>query len=386
MRWQCWIAFWTLGFGPVMGSSALPRFSLQKGQGCVLCHVNPSGRGPRNVYGADVFGARELPTQIGKALEGQLNRDFRVGGDFRSLFYFYNDESPSSSARTYGFFTMQADFYATAQVGETFHLTYIQDVLRGSPEVFGVKTYRDGNIFVKVGSFLPNVGLRHDDHTAVTRGGSVRTALPDGLLWKPKYADTGVEVGFHGVFPGDWTVGLFNGGGINRLGPDDRTDNAKAVLARGEFYGKLGATHGLLGGNLYRNKNPDFKAHLLIAGGFGGLGTDTWTLMVEGDYVKNLFPSVSNPTKGTTSFALYSEATFRLQRGIYVTGRVEHFDPDGNVKAGRVLRVTGGLEVIPLPGVEFKPFVRFQSDSRSDEKGNAAPEVLEVLLQSHWWF
>lgn len=384
MRWQHGIVFWALGFGPVVWSSALPRFSLQKGQGCVLCHVNPSGGGPRNAYGADVFGARELPAKTGKALEGQLTNGFRVGGDYRALLYFYNDQYPTSSSRTYGFFTMQADLYATAQLGETFRLTYVQDVLRGQPEVFGVKTYREGKISVKAGSFLPNVGLRHDDHTAVTRGGSVRLPSPDGLLWKPKYVDTGVEVVFHGFFPGEWTAGVFNGDGISRLGPDDRGDNSKAVLTRGEWYGKLGAMYGLLGGNLYRNKNPDLNVPLLIAGGFGGLGTDTWTLMGEGNYVKNLFPSARNAAKGAPSFAFYSEATFRLERGVYVTGRVEYFDPDWDVKSGHVLRLTGGMEIVPLPGVEFKPFVRFQSDTRSDEKGN--PEVFEVLLQSHWWF
>jgi len=376
--------------GTVPLAWGLPRFSLQKGTGCVLCHVNPSGAGQRNAYGADVFGARELPIKTGRTVEGQLSREFRVGGDYRWQGYFYNDflnkEEEEISTTAYGFFTMQADLYVTAQIGDTLTLTYSQDVLRGAPEVFGVKTYRGGNIYVKAGSFLPDVGLRHDDHTAVTRGGSVRLPLPDGLIWKPKYTDAGIEAGMRGYLPGEWTVGVFNGGGITPLGPDDRKDNAKAFLARAEFYGKLGGVRALLGGNGYLNKNPDFQKNSLIAGGFGGVGTDAWTLMAEADYVTNYLPSAADKTQGAKTLAFYSEASFKITRGVYVLCRVENFDPDLDTASGRVFRVTGGMEVMPLPGVEFKPSLRYQTDSRRDEKGNALPKNIEALIQSHWWF
>jgi hypothetical protein len=368
-------------------ASALPRFSLQKGQGCVLCHVNPSGGGQRNVYGADVFGARELPAKTGRTVDAQLSKTFRAGGDYRNQVYFYNDTLVESSSRAYGFFTMQADLYVTAQIGDVVSLTYSHDVLRGSPEVFGMKTYRNGEVYVKAGSFLPNIGLRHDDHTAVTRGGSVRLASPpDGLIWKPKYADAGIEAEVRGAVPGRWTVGVFNGGGINSLGPDDRADNAKAILARGEFYGKLGGARGLLGANAYLNKSLDFDGDFIIAGGFAGLGTEAWTVMAEADYVTNYLPSAADPNNGATTLAFYSEATWRMTRGVYVVGRVEHFDPDLDITSGRVFRVTGGFEVMPSPGVEFKPSVRYQTDSRSSDTGEALPKNLEVLVQSHWWF
>ena len=93
-----------LSVGIVPFASALPRFSLQKGQGCVLCHVNPTGGGQRNVYGADIFGARELPAKSGRTVEGQAANGFRIGGDYRNLVYFYNDtvNETSSSIETEG--------------------------------------------------------------------------------------------------------------------------------------------------------------------------------------------------------------------------------------------------------------------------------------------
>jgi mono/diheme cytochrome c family protein len=47
----------------VSTATAIPRYSAQYNQSCILCHVDPSGGGARSLYGAQFFAYTELATQ-----------------------------------------------------------------------------------------------------------------------------------------------------------------------------------------------------------------------------------------------------------------------------------------------------------------------------------
>ena len=62
---------------------SLPRFSLQEGEGCHLCHTNPSGGGLRNGYGVEEFGNDTLAAHDGRDVDAAITDEvcFRLGED-----------------------------------------------------------------------------------------------------------------------------------------------------------------------------------------------------------------------------------------------------------------------------------------------------------------
>jgi hypothetical protein len=376
----CWTIAGTAG--------ALPRFSVQKGEGCVLCHANPSGAGLRNLYGMDAFGARELSAKRGNAAAAEIGEAIRVGGDIRTQAYFYRDDEGATTTTRHGFFAMQADLYAFWELTDGASVYLEQDVLRRTSETFGMFAPKSGRFYLKFGSFLPNYGLKIDDHTAFIRGGSVRLPLRDGMLWAPNYADTGVEVALR-LAGGEATAGVFNGG-PNPLGPDARDSNDKAFLLRAESHGKLGGLGAHGGASMYTDRSPSVDGRMVMVGAFGGVGTSEWTLTAAADVAGDYLPSAALDSGASSLFA-FAEAVARAARGVYVLARLEHMDPDLDAASGRVWRASVGAEAFPFPHVELKPLLRLQTDSRVVRDAGAgtetaAPDVLELLLQTHWWF
>src|SRR5687767_11794017 len=93
------LVFLTLGFGVAFTASALPRFAVQNGASCILCHVNPTGGGIRNDYGRDVFERRHLSLETAKknpkdshgGFLGRINDSLSVGGDLRFAYLSQSD-------------------------------------------------------------------------------------------------------------------------------------------------------------------------------------------------------------------------------------------------------------------------------------------------------
>jgi hypothetical protein len=373
---------------PALG---LPRFSLQEGEGCHLCHTNPSGGGLRNGYGVEEFGNDTLAAHDGRDIDADITDALRVGGDIRTQAYAYidyldgvegaeasddtsHDPSDSKTDVSNGFFTMQADLYMSWQLSDHASVYIEQDVLHGAAEVFGMMASQDGERYIKAGSFLPNYGLRIDDHTAFVRGGNPRSN-GDGLLWEANYADSGFEAGAE-VAEFYLTGGVYNGSPLSTI-PD--RDDDKAYLGRAERYVELGSLRGLIGGNVYSNSNEAIEDRTLLAGGFAGVGGDMWTLMGEVDFADNLLADETGDA-GLQSLAVFVEGTFRVAKGVHIVERFEFFDPDMDLESGRFWRASLGAELYPIPHLELKPTFRYtgQPDGSAD--------LGEALLQAHWWF
>ena len=365
-------------------AAALPRFALQKGTDCLTCHTNPAGGGLRNQYGVEVFGTTELSAKRKSAIKTFVTESLQLGGDFRSQSYAYSDEMPGETIpsdttmeTSHGYFVMQTDLYANWQLSDTLSMYIEQDVLRGTREAFGM--WREGEVFVKVGAFQPNYGLRVDDHTAFIRGGNPRAAqagIIDGLIWEPNFADAGIEI-WAEVAEIKWTVGAFNGG-IQPTTPD--FDNDRALLARGETHLGLGGVNTMIGANVFTNKNVDLDSTMMIAGGFLGVGGNKWTLMGEVDMAKNYLALAADPLEGATSLAVFGEAAYDVSKGWTVLARYEFFDPDLDFESGKVTRFSIGAEIFPVPYLEIKPTFRLTDQPKTPETS------IESLLQAHLWF
>ncbi|MAF11480.1 hypothetical protein CMK11_13605 [Candidatus Poribacteria bacterium] len=362
-------------------AAALPRFSLQEGEGCHLCHANPSGAGLRNGYGVEKFGNDKLAADDRRDIDAQISDHLRVGGDIRTQAYAYIDDLDGVEGATdttdvsNGFFTMQADLYANWELTDHASVYIEQDILNRTAEVFGMMASEDHEKYIKAGSFLPNYGLRVDDHTAFIRGGNPRADRDDGLFWEANYADSGVEMGAE-IADFYLTGGIYNGGAIATI-PD--RDDEKAFLGRAERYVELGSLNALLGGNVYTNNNSAIEGRMLLAGGFVGVGGDVWTLMGELD-IADKYLADDAGTGGLTSLAVFVEGTFRVAKGIHIIERFEFFDPDLDLESGRFWRASLGAELYPIPYLEIKPTFRYTGQP----KGSA--DLGEVLLQTHWWF
>jgi hypothetical protein len=94
---------------------AVPRYALENGSSCILCHIDPSGGGLRNDYGI-AYGQDDLAAKLPKRLTsytGIIIKHFQIGGDvrFQSVSK-KKGEVPSGLA----IFPMQANFHIKTEV------------------------------------------------------------------------------------------------------------------------------------------------------------------------------------------------------------------------------------------------------------------------------
>ena len=82
---------------------ALPRFAVQEGVSCNLCHVDPNGGSLRNDYGISVASSELTKVQGSDRVagySGMINEYLRVGGDIRFLNYNANENVPIQNTRS----------------------------------------------------------------------------------------------------------------------------------------------------------------------------------------------------------------------------------------------------------------------------------------------
>jgi hypothetical protein len=190
-RYTFWLSLLGMGWG--LELHAVPRFAVQNGADCILCHTNPTGGEVRNEFGRDVFSRRHLSIEWDKqdtknahdAFLGKLNDTFTVGGDLRLAYLSQSDSEadPDEDPDLDALFLMQADLYFTQKLSK--NLTLIQDIgLRDSIEISAIQALPKG-FYVKGGAFTPPFGWKFPEHTAVNRF---------DLGFDPGVVDTGIEV------------------------------------------------------------------------------------------------------------------------------------------------------------------------------------------------
>lgn len=347
---------------------ALPRFSARTGMKCQSCHVDPSGGGMRQAFGAQ-YGREELPVPAwsdGASTESLTNiitNVLGVGADLRTLYLVRSvpDSAGATSHAENTFWQMQGDLYLNFQISKKVGL-YLKKGLYTGFEAFGTLKVLPANGHIKVGKFVPNYGMRMDDHTAFVRtytGFSPATGRPER---------TGLEAG---VAPGAFRVsaGIFNaedgfGGG----------DSRKAYLGRAEGLFTLGENVFLgVGANVYRRELTAGGKETL-AGSFGTISVGDLTVLGEMDMIRTTVAST------VTAYAGFGEVDYVVTPGVDLKFMYDFFDPDKDLKTGSVSRYSVGFEFFPVSGVEVRPLYRIVVEEPKDLPNNELHVLFHIYL------
>ena len=356
---------------------ALPRFASRTGAQCQSCHVNPSGGGMRQAFGVQ-YGRENLPVPTWYGEFGlddfstKLTDFVSIGADFRTLYFYQQNPDtgtpPKSVKPSNAFFQMQGN------LDLSFHLAkrvvmYLAKGLYSSDtysdfEVFGLLSILPANGYVKIGKFIPNYGIKMDDHRIYVR---TYTGFSPELV-RPEL--TGAEFG---ILPGPLSItgGLFNsvdGFGIG-------TGNDKALLGRVE--GMFKATeyvHLGLGANVFTKKSAAGVRSNLY-GGFGSISFESLTILGEADLMENKLE------KGTTTgIVTFVEADYVVTPGLDLKLGYDFYDPDKDLKTGSKSRYTFGCEFFPIAGVEVRSLYHFVQDEPIDFRNNEFQLLVHFYL------
>jgi hypothetical protein len=323
----------------------------------------------RNAFGAQ-FGREELPVpqwsdnagieDLSKLLPSFLG----VGADFQTL-YIARQIPDSSSARSHldnEFFQMQGDIYFNFRIAKKINLYFMKGLYSGF-EAYGLLHVLPLAGHVKIGKFIPNYGLRMDDHTAFIRkytGFSPETGRPE---------ITGLEAA---VAPGPVVIG---GGIYNAVDGFGATGGSEKA-----FLGRIDGMFGLsekaflgLGANVFRRNLA--SGSITLYGGFGSIGFGRLTLIGEGDYLRT-----ATPTKTTTGVLLYGEANYTVLDGVDLKVAYDFYDPDKDLKTGASSRYSIGAEFFPIGGVEVRPMYRIITEVPADLKNNEFHLLFHIYL------
>ncbi len=306
-------------------AKALPRYSAQYGQNCVLCHVNPTGGGMRSEYATQFLVPEEMAARSWEDDEMQhmsprISPNITLGVDLRSLLYQQEGGYGSSIA-------MQGDLYVNLELSSRYG-AYVEQGLNGSGEIFGIARADVLDSYLKAGRFIPDYGWRFADHQMFNRryltdgGGS---ESPAGLYGQ------GFEVG---ISPGGFSASAALLGGSRRNG-----DN---YSARALYQKSLGDLNVGLGGSVLRRQlGPEARR---AAGGFWYLAYGPLTWLGELDETKQ---------DGQLGNMVSQELSLQVRKGYDLRFTYNFQDPDRALKNGSRQRYGAGISAMPRPFYGF---------------------------------
>jgi hypothetical protein len=360
-------------------SFALPRFALKSGSQCMDCHVNPTGGEMRNSRGWSVSRSAlpMMTTRKDFEMSNMLNENISFGLDFRGNFLVYMD---SSSTRA-DFQRMQGTVYTDVQLSEEIDIYARYDFLWDVWEAYAVARVLPNGSYIKGGSFMPNYGIRVDDHTAYTRGGDMGIVTTTGgvgnrgLIYTPTYVESGVEVG---AYLAEYAL-LTASVGSSRSPRVFTAD--PAYTASLQITPAIGDEAGLFFGGSFAS----FKAQRLDAnfqpvnpnvnmyGGFAGIGAAGFSLMGEYDIADGLLAD------DVKTAVLMLEGSYNIIKGLDAVVRYDRYDSNTDTKDDEFSRVVIGFEIFPYSFIEVRPQFRIQMEEPSVDNNT-------FLVQFHLFY
>ncbi len=300
---------------------ALPRYTAEYGQNCVLCHVNPTGGGLRSEYASQYLVPEEMASRGWKENENEnfsprISPNITLGVDLRSLLY--QRESGQGSA-----FAMQGDLYVNVEMSSTFS-AYVEQGLNGSGEIFGLARAEVLDSYLKAGRFIPDYGWRFADHQMFNRrflmdgDGSDN---PAGLYGQ------GLEIG---ISPGSVSASMALLGGSQR--------NGENYAGKIFFQKSLGNLNYGFGGAILRRQLGNESRR--VAGGLWYLALGPFSWLGEIDETKQA---------GVLGNMVSQELNFKFRKGHDFRLTYNFQDPDRSLENGSRQRYGAGVAVMPRP-------------------------------------
>ncbi len=333
-------------------ADALPRYTAQYGQNCILCHANPTGGGLRSAYASQFIVPRELASSQGAAADGpvfdpEIAPGITVGADLRTLAW--QREQGTGSV-----FSMQGDFYVEARPTGRI-AAYLEQGQSGGGEVFAHLRVLPGDGYLKAGRFQPDYGWRFADHQMFNRRYLASRAGADD----PRTAmGQGLEAG---ISPGPLTVTAAVLDGRPELGENYA---ARAMLQR-----RLGAVNAGVGASVLRRGLAD--GHSRAAGGFWYLSAGPVTWLGEVDETR---------LDGRLGNLAAQELTVRLVQGVDARVTFGFQDPDRAEHTGARRRYGLGVAWLPLPWVGLQAMGNYWNNDQGNDVADLDRYEGELML------
>jgi len=317
----------------------------------------------RNAGGV-TYGREELPVTTwseGFALDDfstDLTPFVSVGADVRTLFFYQKGATDNQNAM----FQMQGDIYINLQLAKKVNVYFDKGLYSGF-EIFGLLNVLPANGFVKAGKFVPNYGLKVDDH---------RTSVKEYTGLSPEIGSpyyTGAEVG---VSPGQFAVtgGIYNA----TEGRGEAIDSRKALLGRIEGMFNLGDNFNLgLGVNTLYKDVVGGKTNLV--GGFGAVSFSDISIIGEADLLKSDVSGVKQD-----GFVMFVEADYPIMQGFDLKAIYDFYDEDLDLATGTQTRYSFGFEFFPISGVEVRPLYRIVKEEPTEIENDEFHLLLHFYL------
>lgn len=372
MRFSLLIAVFMFALFVNDAAQALPRFASSTGARCQSCHVNPSGGGMRQAFGVQ-YGRDELPVPAWSEEYGlddfstKLTEFVSVGADFRTLYFYQQlpDTGATAGARNNinSFWQMQGDVYFNFTLAKRVNI-YLDKGLYNGFEVFGLLGILPEKGYIKVGKFVPNFGLKMDEHRAFVRqytGFSAEFGRPEL---------TGGEIA---ISPGPATLtgGVYNATDGFGVG----VGNKKAFLGRADAIFKANEEINIgVGANVFTTKDAN-NVRTTLLGGFGSFSYQQFTLFGEADLIKS-----KNTGATLNGLVTYIEADYVVTPGLDLKVAYDFYDPDVDLKSGSFSRYSIGLEFFPIAGVEVRPMYRILKEDPTDVKNDEFHFLIHFYL------
>ena len=291
-------------FFHIISVKAEPFLAVENGFQCGQCHINPTGGGSRNSYGA-IFSQTGLPARVSSSdnlWEGEFAKRFSVGSDIRvSLRQLDIDDVDTSS----DFATDRVTVYLGATLNDRISLYLDQKVAPDSStnREAWARLNLSKSFYLKAGKMFLPFGWRLEDDTALIRQLS-------NINFNT--SDDGVEVGY---INNEWSFHLAV---TNGNGGAPEIDDGKQVSFLGSYV-RSGWQVGIS-----VNENDSDTLDRTMAGIFAGLKTGPISWLLEYDEIED---SLSGLPDTELSLA-FVEANIRIAQGHYLklSGETARYD------------------------------------------------------------
>ncbi|RPI15084.1 MAG: hypothetical protein EHM58_15000 [Ignavibacteriae bacterium] len=373
-----------------------PKFAAVTGEKCVSCHVNPTGGGMRNKYGiktAKDFLYWKFLEKANKETElnTDINKSIQVGSDFRMIFI--NNQQGEGTPDFNTFFQMQAELYVHAQISKYLSLnlnpgflipnTFGNAALPVKTEIYGMVHNLPAGLYLKVGRFIPNFGIKIPEHRSFNRN-------LNGF-YTPYAADAGFEVG---IAPSLFTltVGLSNGSSRDINGTLVQSydfDAQKQFTTSADFRwaSKKGDYSFGLGGSFINNPfkyDPANNINALrqIAAGFISIGLFK-RVAILGEYDYNRLDLRDAGSTRHDFNTIFGEVDITVVQGAQAKFQFESYDPNLGLKDGpqELRRYSFGINLFPLTGLEIESIYRVVDEpGELDIKNNEFQETFKIYF------
>lgn len=338
---------------------AEPYIALREGLKCSTCHVNRTGGGMRNGYGA-LFTQTELMPLFEEMSEAALDfspdlgASITVGADFIAT----NETAAASNGadRQNTFAVQSGNLYVNARLLPGRMSLYFDEIIApggaANREALLLFEGLPGSGYAKVGRMLLPFGIRMWDDDAFVR-------RVTGFNYDNQ--DLGVEVGFE---PGPLSLAVAITNGTQGGRDNDAGKQVSSVLTW--WHSALAA-----GASVAYNNPPGGER--LVYGPFASVSLAGVTLTGEADWIADKSGGVSND-----QFVAFTSVDVWLRQAINLRVAFDYHDPFDAVEEDERSRVTLGVDAFLTPFLTGSVAYHLRDSIPQDPAGNTNGLVLSL--------